>query len=378
MLQSNKSYWEDYMTDILIKNGLIATMNRERTVFRKGSLYIKDDRIADVGRDLNVSQAPEIVINAEGKVVLPGFVNVHSHLQQYFRGVYEYNDDFFTVNLPLEGYRRPEDMRDLGLASCAEFIYGGSTTAMVTYTYPDGFAEAVAVAGNRVILGADIEEVNLERLKQGVYEYLPEKGEAAFKRATDLYDNWHGKAEGRISVVMAPKASDLAPAQTYSRCKEFADQYGLRVTTHLSQNWREVKQVEKLYGKTPPQHLFDLGVLNSRLTGAHCSFATEKDFKLIAAAGVGILHCRAVTNPFVHWMEMGIRVGLGTDDFHHDMLHVIRQNLIGQRTRARLVGGAEEMQCNRFSPARPTFYEFLEMATRGGAEVLGIDKEVGS
>ncbi len=58
-------------------------------------------------------------------------MNAHAHLQQYFRGVYELVDEFYKVDLPLEGYRRPEDMEYLGLASCAEFIYGGCTTAMV-------------------------------------------------------------------------------------------------------------------------------------------------------------------------------------------------------------------------------------------------------
>jgi cytosine/adenosine deaminase-related metal-dependent hydrolase len=90
------------------------------------------------------------------------------------------------VNLPLEGYRRPGDMEAMGLASCAEFIHGGSTTSMIIYTYPEGFARAIEKAGNRAILGGDIEEVDLDKLMRGTYEYLSEKGEAAFKRATDL------------------------------------------------------------------------------------------------------------------------------------------------------------------------------------------------
>ena len=366
------------MTGILIRNGFIATMNRRGTVYRRGSLYIKDDRIVEVGNEVNIPHNPECVINAEHKVVLPGLVNAHAHLQQYFRGVYELIGEFYKVNLPLEGYRRPDDMEHLGLASCAEFIYGGCTTAMVIYTYPDGFARAVEEAGNRVILAADIEEVDLNRLGEGVYEYLPDKGAAAFKRATDLYRNWHGKAEGRITTIMAPKAPDLVTAETYLKCKEFAERHGLRMTTHLSQSWREVKQVEKLYGKTPPQHLHDLGILDTQLTAAHCTYATEKDTRLIASAGTGILHCRAITNPLVRWMDMGIPVGLGTDDYHHDMLQLLRQNIAGQAARARLIEGAEEMLASDPSTFRPTFYELIELATRRGAETLGIGREVGS
>jgi len=366
------------LTDILIRNGFIATMDAAHTVFPRGSLYISDERIEGVGKEVAAPRSPEYVIDAENKVVLPGFVNAHAHLQQYFRGVYELIGDFYEVNLPLEGYRRPEDMEYLGLASCAELIYGGSTTSTVIYTYPDGFARAVEAAGNRVILGADIEEVDLNKLRGGVYEYLPEKGKAAFERAMDLYRNWHGRADGRITAIMAPKAADLALPETYLRCKEAAEKYGLNISTHLSQSWREVTQVKRKYGKTPPEHLRDLGLLDERLRGAHCTYATERDTMLIRDSGMVIMHCRAVTNPLVRWMDLGIPVGLGTDDYHHDVLQLLREILWGALARAKAAGGAEEMLASSRRTARPTFYELLELATRRGAEAMGVGSEVGS
>jgi 5-methylthioadenosine/S-adenosylhomocysteine deaminase len=353
-------------------------MDRERNVYQKGSLYISDGRIISVGEKIETPKSPELVLDAEHKVVLPGFVNTHAHLQQYFRGVYELIGDFYTVNLPLEGYRHPDDMEYLGLASCAELIYGGSTTSTVIYTYPDGFARAVEKAGNRVILSADIEEVNLNRLRDGIYEYLPDKSETALRRAEDLYRNWHGRAEGRITTVLTPKAPDLATAETYLRCKEMAEKHDLRITTHLSQSWREVQQVERKYGKTPPEHLKDIGIMDEKLSCAHCTFATEKDIQLIKKAKAAILHCRSVTNPLVRWLDLGISVGLGTDDYHHDMLQLLRQNITGAITRARAVGGAENMQATSPRTFRPSYYELLELATRRGAEAMGMDSTVGS
>jgi 5-methylthioadenosine/S-adenosylhomocysteine deaminase len=366
------------LTDILIKNGFIATMDRERNVYRKGSMYISDGRIVSVGKQVEAPKSPELVLDAEHKVVLPGFVNTHAHLQQYFRGVYELIGDFYAVNLPLEGYRQPEDMDHLGLASCAELIYGGSTTSTVIYTYPDGFARSVEKAGNRVILSADIEEVDLNRLRDGIYEYLPEKGKAAIRRAVDLYRNWHGRADCRITTVLTPKAPDLATAETYLRCKEMAEKHGIRITTHLSQSWREVQQVEQKYGKTPPEHLKDIGIMDEKLSCAHCTFATEGDIRLIMEARAAILHCRSVTNPLMRWLDLDIPVGLGTDDYHHDMLQLLRQNITGARTRARAVGGAEIMQSRSPRTSRPSYYELLELATRRGAEAMGMDDAVGS
>ncbi len=363
--------------DILIKNGFIVTMSKDKKILPNGDIYIQDDRIVETGENLKAPD-PEYTIDARHHLVMPGFVNAHSHLQQYFRGVYELMGDFFETNLPLEGYRRPEQMETLGLASCAEFIYGGCTTSMLIYTYPDGYARAVNEAGNRCIIAGDVEHVDLEKLKHGEFEYLPEKRDAAVKRAKDLYYNWQGKAEGRVTTLMCPKAPDMTEPDVYLDMKEFADEHNLLMTTHLSQSIREYRQVEKLYGKTPPQHLYDLGVMDEKLSGAHLTYGTAKDFQLIKETGMAILHCHSVESPLIDWLDMGIPVGLGTDDYYHDMTDLIRKQRNGVMARASKVGGYLGMINASRRTARPSFYEMLELATRGGAEVFGIDGEVGS
>lgn len=366
------------MTSIHIKNAFIATMDKQRHVYPRGEVLIEDDHITEVGKNVDPPRSPEYTIDAGNKVVMPGFVNAHTHLQQYFRGVYELMGDFFETNLPLEGYRREEQMDTLGAASCAELIYGGCTTSMLIYTYPDGWARAVNEAGNRCIIAGDIEHVDLEKLRNGVFEYLPDKRDKAVRRATDLYTNWHGKAEGRITTAMCPKAPDMAEPEVYHKCKDFADKHDLRMTTHLSQSMREYRQVMKLYGKTPPQHLYDLGIMDEKLSGAHLTYATEKDMQLIQKTGMSILHCHAVENPLNTWIDRGIPVGFGTDDYFHNMNDLLREIRQGQMTRARLVCGADGMINDSRRTARPTFYELLEHATRGGAEAIGIDNQTGS
>ena len=363
--------------DILIKNGFIATMDKEKTILSCGDLHIEDNKIVEIGENIKVRD-PEYTIDAEHHLVMPGFVNAHSHLQQYFRGVYELMGDFFETNLPLEGYRRPEQMESLGLASCAEFIYGGCTTSMLVYTYPDGYAKAVNEAGNRCLMAGDVEHVDLEKLKHGEFDYLPEKRDAAVRRAKDLYYNWHGKADVRITTLMCPKAPDMAEPDVYLDMKEFADKHDLLMTTHLSQSIREFKQVKKLYGKTPPQHLYDLGVMDEKLSGAHLTYGTAKDFQLINETGMSILHCHSVESPLIDWLDMGIPVGLGTDDYYHDMTDLIRKQRNGVMTRASKVGGYLGMINDSRRTARPSFYEMMELATRGGAEVFKMGDVVGS
>jgi len=363
---------------ILIKNGFVVTMDAKRSVYPRGQVLIQEGKIAEVGERLKTTTEADLTLDAEQKLVLPGFVNTHAHLQQYFRGVYELIGDFYQVNLPLEGYRTPEDMDTLGAASCAELIYGGCTTSLIIYTYPHGFAKAVEKAGNRCILAADIEQVDLNALKGGVYKYLPEKGEAAFRRAADLYHNWQGRADGRITTCMCPKAADLVLPEIYAKVRDFAGKHNLRITTHLSQTSREFRHVRKLYGKTSTKHLLDMGLLNEMLTGVHCDYITAPDLQLILKSGMGILHCRSVENPLIRWKDLGIKVGLGTDDYHHDMLPLLRENLWGQSNRARILKSDEKVLAGSRVTRRPGFYELLEMATRGGAEAIGMDKEIGS
>jgi len=363
--------------DILIKDGFVVAFDKKNTILPKGDILIVDDKIVEIGENINTPD-PEYKVDASHHLVMPGFVNAHSHLQQYFRGVYELMGDFFETNLPLEGYRRPEQMETLGLASCAEFIYGGCTSSMLIYTYPDGYARAVNEAGNRCIIAGDVEHVDLEKLKHGEFVYLPEKRDAAVKRAKDLYHNWQGKADGRITTLMCPKAPDMTQPDVYLDMKEFADKHDLLMTTHLSQSTREYRQVKKLYGKTPPQHLYDLGVMNEKLSGAHLTYGTAKDFQLIKETGMGILHCHSVESPLIDWIDMGIPIGLGTDDYYHDMTDLIRKQRNGVMARASKTGGYLGMINGSRRTARPSFYEMLELATRGGAEVFGIDTEVGS
>jgi 5-methylthioadenosine/S-adenosylhomocysteine deaminase len=367
------------MSRILIKNGYIATMDCNKTVYPQGDLLIQDDRIVQIAENIDPEIPPDQIIDARHKVVLPGFVNTHAHLQQYFRGLYELIGEFYDVNLPLEGYRQPQDMDYLGLASCAEFIQGGCTTSVVIYTYPDGFAKAAKQTGIRVMLAADIEEVNLERLRDGVYEYLPQKGAAGLQRAMDLHRDWHGKADGRITTLMMPKAADLTRPETYLKCKDFANQHKLLLSSHVAQSAQELRQVQKLYGKTPPQHLNDLGILDDTFLAAHCAYASDQDLDLIQKTGTRILQCRFLYSPFVRWIDSGIPISLGTDDYFHDMLMMFRELLAGQADRAaHQLESAEQFYAGNRATKRPSFYEMLELATRKGAEVLHMDQEIGS
>ncbi len=369
------------MVDIILKGGIVITMDRSRRVIEDGAIAIEGNRIVAVDKTSTISKkySAKKTISAKGKAILPGFVNVHTHLPSLFvRGVYGVvTEGLYQILFPVKRFVHPVDMYTFGLASCLEALNFGSTCVVETYNHISQFAKAVEETGLRAVLGEQIADADYDRLKDGVYKYLPDKGEEMFKRGIALIKEWDGKAKGRIRTILAPLAPDMCTPETYLRVKEASERYRKGVTTHLAQSTREVKQVRTLHGKTPAEHLRDLGLMSPTLSSAHCIHLTDEDLRILKNSGMGILHCPrpylidGATAPLARWMDMGIPVGLGTDNVHHDMLQTMRAALYASRFRR---GSLGEPTVAR----HPTLTELLEMATIGGAKMFGLDGEIGS
>lgn len=314
------------------------------------------------------------VIDASGMAVLPGFVNIHTHLPSIFvRGVYGVvREGLYQVLFPVKEYLKPEHCYTLGLASCLEALVSGNTTIQETYNYMDHFARAAIETGIRADLGEQIAEGDYQAIKDGEYKYIPEQAGEMIVRATALKDKWDGEAGGRISVSWAPLAPDMCTPWVYEEVLKH-QKPGEKISTHVEQSIREVEQVKKLYDKTSVEHLKDMGVLGPDLIGAHCIFNTESDLQMMLQVGASVLHCPrpyllgGATAPLARWLEMGLKVGLGTDNVFHNMWETMRTAIYMARVL--------EMQGE---PGSPSYYEVLELATIKGAEVLGMDDKVGS
>jgi len=367
------------MSTLKIVNGHIFCMDKSRTSIKNGSIFVEDNKITKIGssKDLQYLRADK-TIDADNHLILPGFVNTHAHLHQYNRGIYEMIGGLYRMEIPLEKYRNPKQMEKMSASLCAEFIWGGSTTVHVIYTYPDGFARSVEKCGLRAILAADIEQIDLESISRGQYNYDLEKGQKALERAKELYFSWNGKADDRIKIYLTPKGVDFVTEDILREVKSFSEKNNVRITTHLSQSYREINQSYKLYGLSPAHVLDKIGILNNNLSVAHFAFADEVDTQLLAKRGVGISQCRFINSPIQKWLDHGINVGLGTDDDYHNMIELMKELTIGQKNRAFSVQGSEGIEPDDSVSLKPKPYELLEMATRRGAEILGIQREVGS
>ena len=132
------------MVDTIIGGGLVYTMNQKKSVIENGAIAIDKGSIVDIGENDQISSKynADLEINASGKAVLPGFVNVHTHLPSIFvRGVYGVvREGLYQVLFPVKEYLKPEHCYTLGLASCLETLVSGNTTIQETYNYMDHFA----------------------------------------------------------------------------------------------------------------------------------------------------------------------------------------------------------------------------------------------
>ena len=369
---------EKALVDILIRGGIIYTMDESRRIIRDGAVAVDGSRIIDVGptQELDERHLARKVIDASGRAVLPGFVDVHTHLPSIFvRGVYGVvSQGLYRVLFPIKEFIEPKHIYLFGLAACIEALNSGITTIQESYNYMDSFAQAVEQTGIRANIGEQIAEADYTKVKDGEYTYLQEQGDEMYRRAVRLVETWHGKAEGRITTCFAPLAPDMCTARIYEQVHGDAATRGLKVTTHLAQSPREVAQVKRLYGKTPVEHLHDLGVLGESLLAAHCIHISDHDLRLLRETSTHVLHCPrpyligGATALLTRWLEEGVSVGLGTDNVYHSMWETMRAALYAARVRAETGGDG----------VRPSFNDLLELATIRGAEVLGMEDEVGS
>jgi len=195
----------------------------------------------------------------------------------------------------------------------------------------------------------------------------------SLSKGLKLIDEWDGKADGRITCDLAPHAPDTCTPELLARVREEADKRGKRITTHLAQVLEEIREIRSMYGVTPFQYLNDSGILGSDCYVAHCIYHRDQDIKLLAETDTKVCHCalgmsfRGNTAPLIPWLEAGITVGLGLDD---------RPDMIRYMQATRAIAAYRSTMLGQGYP--PKAQQLLELATIGGAKVLGMDEKIGS
>ncbi|SER92896.1 5'-deoxyadenosine deaminase [Salisediminibacterium halotolerans] len=362
------------MSSILIKNAEIITMNAKRDQFI-GDIYIEDDTIKDLGKDLVYPRA-EKVIDATGRVVVPGFIQTHIHLcQTIFRGK---GDDLELMDWlkkriwPLEAAHDEESIYYSALLGIGELLQSGTTTIvdMETVHHTDKAFQAIADSGIRAMSGKVMMDKGAE-----VPKPLQETTEASLQESADLMAKWDHAENGRIRYAYSPRFVISCTETLLRETAKLSKKHRTAVHTHASENTGEIEIVEAETGMRNVEYLEHIGLASERLILAHCVWLSENEKKLIQKRQVKVTHCpgsnmklASGTAEIPQLLSAHTCVSLGADgapcNNNLDMLNEMRMAALIHKPQH----GPTAMD------ARTVF----EMATIGGAKAMGMEDTIGS
>jgi 5-methylthioadenosine/S-adenosylhomocysteine deaminase len=362
--------------DLLITGATVLTADPAQPVLRDAAVAISGNRLAFVGRaaDLPAGAMAHETRRLDGRVIAPGYVNVHTHaILSMVRGVAE-DLGFapaYTPGIPHGHDVRPDEAIALARLGAMEAMLFGSTLINDSYVHADLTLGAMAELGLRVYACGRLHDVDFSGVADGRWEHHTSIGERTLDDALRLADRWHGTPDGRTGVQLAVHAPDTCSDAFLELIARAAHERDLGVTTHLAQSRTEVAQVLRRSGKTPAQLLDSVGLLDSRLVAAHCLFLDPADIARVGRAGITVAHIPkgnatgGTMAPTPALRAAGARIALGTDNMHADMTEVMRWALAIARIQLGEVA-------SDWQPA-----DALAMATCNGAAAMGLGDQLG-
>jgi 5-methylthioadenosine/S-adenosylhomocysteine deaminase len=359
---------------MILKNGLVVTMNSEFEVF-KGDIRIQGDSIAELG-NLNALPGEEL-IDLNGKVVIPGLIQTHVHLcQTIFRNRAEDRPLLKWLKEKIwvmEAGLIPETIRisaDLGIA---ELLKGGTTAVltMETVRHTEVVLEVVKQGGIRAVVGKAL----MDRNDRGHPVELSQTIEESVREVEQLCREWQGAEKGRVGIGLAPRFMLSVSHELFDKVLELSEEKGLLIHTHAAESKEETELVRRETGMGNIEYFHQLGMLSPKFCVAHCIWVDKREMDLLAWSGSHVLHCPTANMklgsgmaPIAEMRDKGVAVSLGADgaacNNTLDMFQEMRLAGLIQKVRI----GAEAL------PAK----EIFTMATMGGARALGQEDKIGS
>lgn len=357
----------------LLRGGDVLVMDDAGTVAR-ADVRVRGQRIVAVAPGLS-REGDEVVVDATGCVILPGFVQTHIHLcQTLFRNL---ADDLSLLEWlkeriwPLEGAHDRESLRASAELGIAELLLGGTTAIvdMGTVHHTDAIFEALAEGGLRAVAGKCMMDA------PDVPASLAETTAASLAESRRLAERWDGAEGGRIRYGYAPRFVLSCTDELMREVAKDAAERGLWVHTHSSENRTEVDIVRaRSGGQGNVAHLAGLGLRGPKTVLAHCIHLDPEEVLELEAAGTRVSHCvssnlklgSGVAN-VPGLLAAGVHVSLGADGAPCNN----RMCAFTEMRTAALV------QKPVHGPTAMPAPEVLRLATRAGAEVLGLGDELG-
>lgn len=360
------------MTTTLLRDGMILCLGTADTIYDRGYVLIEDDRIIDIGDMTTLSETSvDEVIDCSGKLIMPGLVNAHTHTPMtLFRGLAEgvsllTLDGWLTAIRSLEEVMTPDMVPPAVEIACAEMIRTGTTTFADQYFFTDQIIPVVEKSRMRAVLAYGIVElgdpVARERELNNLEGFMEEVG---------------NRGDGRMQGWVGPHAffvdNSIEMMETQRR---IAQKFKAGLHIHISTTGEEDALTQEQFGMSAVQKMHEMGMFDVPIIAAHAITIPESDWALLAAqdftaivAASACMRAGVDAAPAVGMLEAGIRVAIGTDNVCNNNDYDL---FLEMRTLAKLASFREKRP--GALPAR----DVLDMATRAGAEALGLGDEIG-
>ncbi len=379
------------MSSLLIRNAeIIVTMDDHRREIPEGGLFIRNGTIEKVDETRNLPDTADEILDMRGHIVMPGLINTHHHFYQTLTRVVPeaQNANLFhwlKTLYPIWGRMTPEDIYLSTQTALAELALSGCTTASDhLYLFPNGSRlddEIEAAKEIGVRLHASRGSMSLGESKGGLPpDGVVEDESYILKDSQRLIEQYHDAKPGAmVQIVLAPCSPFSVTGELMRASAALAREYGVHLHTHLAETQDEELFCVEKFGRRPVALMDEYGWLDHDVWFAHSVHVKPFEIKQYAERGCGVAHCptsnmRLASGiaPAMDMLGAGVKVGLGVDGSASNdgssLLEESRQAMLAARVRAGIMGASRSSE-----EAMPlmTARQALEIATRGGAAVLG-------
>jgi 5-methylthioadenosine/S-adenosylhomocysteine deaminase len=357
---------------LIITGGIVVTVDAERRVLNPGAIAIDGTDIVAVDTPGAIARrfASPQTLTVPGQLVMPGLINTHTHAPMVmYRGL---ADDLALMDW-LQKYIFPAEAKTVTPAfvrtgtrlAALEMIQSGTTAYADMYYFEEEIAKVTKEAGLRGVLGETIIKFPVADAKTPA---------ESLARARTFIQQW--KNDPLIVPAVAPHSPYTLEEETLKQCSALARELQVPMLIHLGETRDEVEIMRSQHQRSPTGYLDSIGVLTPNVLAAHGVWVSREDIDILKARGVAVSHnpesnmkLASGTAPVVGYLKAGVTLGLGTDG-------AASNNDLDMFEAMRFAALLHKLQNN--DPKATPAPVVLDMATRMGAQALGLDKQIGS
>lgn len=358
--------------DSILQNGTVVTMDKARRVIENGAIAVDNGVIVAVGTSAEINQKYKAkqTIEANGKVLIPGLINTHTHIpMSLFRGIaddLDLNEWLTKFIFPAEAKNVTEDFVRVGTKlGLAEMIRGGTTTFCDMYYFEDAVADETFKAGVRGVLGETIID-------------FPVADNKTHEEAVAYTERFIGKWKNNplIMPALAPHSPYTVSAEHLNNVKRVADKLNAPIVIHVAESKKELDDSIKDKKLRPVEYLESLGFLSNRVIAAHTVHVSSAEIDVLKNRQVGAAHCpqsnmklASGVAPVPQMLAKDLPIGLGTDGAASNNDLDLWQEMDTAAKLHKLISN---------DPKVLTAEQAFEMATIRGARALHLEDKIGS